>query len=73
MLKRLWPDLWGGVLFEGLVVIEAVKAFTKYLIETGGSGKGKEQFKGFDGKKNLILSHGNETTGIKRPFFLLGF
>lgn len=44
-----------------------------YVIEIGGPGKGREQFKGFDGKKNLILAHGNETTGIKRPLFLIGF
>ena len=44
-----------------------------YVIEIDGPGKGREQFKGFDGKKNLILAHGNETTGIKRPLFLIGF
>lgn len=44
-----------------------------YVIEIGGPGKGREQFKGFDGKKNLILVHGNEITGIKRPLFLIGF
>ena len=51
-----------------------VQSDTKsYVIEIGGPGKGREQFKGFDGKKNLILAHGNETTGIKRPLFLIGF
>jgi len=45
----------------------------EYVIEIGGSGKGREQFKGFAGKKNLILSHGNEITGIKRPLFMIGF
>jgi predicted AAA+ superfamily ATPase len=44
-----------------------------YVIEIGGPGKGREQFKGFDGKKNLILAHSNEITGIKRPLFLIGF
>ncbi|MBI5485687.1 MAG: ATP-binding protein [Deltaproteobacteria bacterium] len=44
-----------------------------YVIEIGGPGKGREQFKGFAGKKNLILAHSNETTGIKRPLFLIGF
>jgi hypothetical protein len=43
------------------------------VIEIGGPGKGREQFKGFDGRKNLILSHGNEISGIKRPLFLIGF
>ena len=44
-----------------------------YVIEIGGPGKGREQFKGFDGKKNLILVHGTENRGIKRPLFLIGF
>jgi hypothetical protein len=44
-----------------------------YVIEIGGSGKGREQLKGFAGKKNLILAHGDETTGFKRPLFLIGF
>lgn len=44
-----------------------------YVIEIGGPGKGREQFKGFDGRKNLILTHSNELTGIKRPLFLAGF
>lgn len=44
-----------------------------YVIEIGGPGKGREQFKGFEGKKNLILAQGNEITGIKRPLFLIGF
>jgi predicted AAA+ superfamily ATPase len=44
-----------------------------YVIEIGGPGKGREQFKGFSGKKNLILAHSNEINGIKRPLFLIGF
>ncbi len=44
-----------------------------YVIEIGGPGKGREQFKGFDGKKNLILAHHGEAIGIKRPLFLIGF
>ncbi|MBW6486073.1 MAG: AAA family ATPase [Syntrophobacterales bacterium] len=44
-----------------------------YVIEIGGPGKGREQFKGFEGKKNLILAQGNEIAGIKRPLFLIGF
>ena len=44
-----------------------------YVIEIGGPGKGREQFKGFDGKKNIILSHSNEIKGLKRPLFLIGF
>ena len=45
----------------------------QYVIEIGGPGKGRKQFKGFDGKKNLILSHSNEIAGLKRPLFLIGF
>ena len=44
-----------------------------YVIEIGGPGKGREQFKGFEGKKNMILAHGNESTGLKRPLFMIGF
>jgi predicted AAA+ superfamily ATPase len=44
-----------------------------YVIEIGGPGKGREQFKGFEGKKSMILAHSNETTGIKRPLFMIGF
>ncbi len=43
------------------------------VVEVGGKGKGREQFKGFEKKKSLILSHTSETTGIKRPLFLAGF
>ena len=52
-------------------LVEAYGA--EYVIEVGGPGKGREQFKGFDGRKNLIFSHGNETVGLKRPLFLIGF
>jgi predicted AAA+ superfamily ATPase len=45
----------------------------KIIIEVGGKGKGREQFKGIKEKKQLILSHSLETNGIKRPLFLAGF
>lgn len=48
-------------------------AAESWVVEIGGPGKGREQFKGFEGKKSLILSHGNEASGIKRPLFLIGF
>jgi hypothetical protein len=44
-----------------------------FVIEVGGPDKGREQFEGFDGRKNMILAHGNETTCLKRPLFLIGF
>jgi len=45
----------------------------KIIVEIGGKGKGREQFKGLKEKKALIFSHSNKMTGIKRPLFLLGF
>ena len=43
------------------------------IVEVGGKGKGREQFKGVDIKKRLILSHGEGIEGIKRPLLLIGF
>jgi len=43
------------------------------IIEIGGKGKGREQFKGVNLKKALILTHSNKIEGIKRPLFLLGY
>ncbi len=43
------------------------------IIEIGGKGKGRQQFKGIEKKKSLILSHSDNTEGITRPLFLLGY
>jgi predicted AAA+ superfamily ATPase len=43
------------------------------IIEIGGKGKGREQFKGIDLKKSLILTHPQMTDGIKRPLSLFGY
>ena len=43
------------------------------VVEVGGKGKGREQFKGIKVEKKLILSHPANVRGIKRPLFLLGF
>ena len=43
------------------------------VVEVGGRGKGREQFKGIKVEKQLILSHLTQIEGIKRPLFLLGF
>jgi predicted AAA+ superfamily ATPase len=43
------------------------------IIEIGGKGKGRQQFKGIDAEKALILSHYTEVKGQKRPLFLLGY
>ena len=44
-----------------------------YIIEIGGKGKGREQFKGVNEKKQLILTHSERMDGIRRPLFLAGF
>lgn len=43
------------------------------VIEVGGKGKGREQFKGISVKKKLILTHKGNLEGIKRPLSLIGF
>ena len=43
------------------------------IVEIGGKGKGREQFKGILAGKKLILSHPSAFEGVKRPLFLLGF
>jgi predicted AAA+ superfamily ATPase len=43
------------------------------VAEIGGKGKGRQQFKGIDAEKAIIFTHGQETDGIRRPLFLLGF
>jgi len=45
----------------------------KIIVEIGGRGKGREQFKGFEGTKSLILTHPSDTSGLRRPLFLAGF
>ncbi len=46
----------------------------KIVIEVGGKGKGREQFKGIKADKKVIFSHSDdlEPRGIRRPLFLLG-
>lgn len=43
------------------------------IIEVGGPGKGRTQFKGITAKQKMILSQSDDTTGIRRPLFLIGF
>lgn len=45
----------------------------KVVIEIGGKGKGREQFKGVTVEKKLILSHYPEVEGNKKPLSLIGF
>lgn len=43
------------------------------VVEVGGKGKGREQFKGFTADRKLILADGDEVSTGKVPLFLLGF
>ncbi len=43
------------------------------VFEIGGRGKGRQQFKGFQADRKIILADAYETEGIKRPLFLFGF
>jgi len=42
----------------------------KIVLEVGGRGKGRSQFKGIKVDRKIVLSHGGETDGIRRPLFL---
>ena len=44
----------------------------KVVFEIGGRGKGRQQFKGFQASRKIILSDSYETEGLHRPLFLLG-
>jgi hypothetical protein len=43
------------------------------VVEIGGKGKGREQFKGIKVEEKLILSHSPEVRSNKKPLSLLGF
>lgn len=45
----------------------------RIVIEIGGKGKGREQFKGFKAEKKLILSIDPKTSSNKKPLSLIGF
>ncbi|RLB76887.1 MAG: hypothetical protein DRH24_17150 [Deltaproteobacteria bacterium] len=45
----------------------------RIVIEVGGKGKGREQFKGVKVEKKLILSHDTKTSGYRKPLSLIGF
>lgn len=49
------------------------KGPSEMIIEIGGKGKGRQQFKGIDRKKSLIFTHSDVVDGMKRPLFLLGY
>lgn len=43
------------------------------VIEIGGKGKGREQFKGVTADRKIIFAHDDRTDGMRRPLFMLGF
>ncbi len=43
------------------------------IVEVGGKGKGREQFKGIAKTEKMILTASDKTDGIKYPLFMLGF
>ncbi len=43
------------------------------VLEVGGKGKGRSQFKGIKVDRKLILSQGDEIDALRRPLYLLGF
>lgn len=45
----------------------------KIIIEIGGKGKGKKQFKGITAADKIRLVHSEETDGNKRPLFMAGY
>jgi uncharacterized protein len=46
---------------------------TDLVVEIGGRGKGRRQFKGIEVAKSLIFTHSLDTDGLRRPLLLLGF
>lgn len=45
----------------------------KLVVEIGGKGKGREQFKGIDIDRKLIFVHTDAPKGKRLPLFLLGY
>ena len=43
------------------------------IVEIGGKGKGRQQFKGIEAKNKIILTHSLESQGARRPLLLFGF
>lgn len=45
----------------------------EFIIEVGGKGKGRQQFKGITSANQFRFTHSNEAGGNRRPLFLLGY
>ncbi len=43
------------------------------VIEIGGKSKGRQQFKGVSMDRKIIFAHSDQTDGIRRPLFMLGY
>jgi len=43
------------------------------VLEVGGKGKGRSQFKGIKVDRKIILTHDDRTEGLYRPLYLLGY
>lgn len=49
-----------------------IRDFEDIVLEVGGKGKGKSQFKGVDVKRKIIFADGYDMTDARRPLFLAG-
>ena len=45
----------------------------KLVVEVGGKGKGREQFKGINVDRKLVFAHTDVPDGRRLPLFLAGF
>ena len=43
------------------------------VVEVGGKGKGLEQFKNVSVGRKYVFTHSDQTDGVKRPLFMLGY
>lgn len=76
MLKYLNLDLYYLKSTVGKKIPDYIIIFDKKIIviEVGGKGKGRSQFKGISNyDQKLILSDSTEISDLRRPLFLLGF
>jgi len=74
VLRHLYPFSFREyLLFTKDIEIPELTLNDIMVVEIGGKGKGREQFKGIKVEKKLILSHSPEVRGNKKPLSLLGF
>jgi len=46
---------------------------TRLVVEIGGPGKGRQQFKGVQIDRKLVFAHSPAPEGVRLPLFLLGY